>query len=392
MTRQVTLIANPGSESRKYALYDGTDCIARLHFETVQGKVVCQLWKPSDQQTITTDLASLQQATEELQTIIHAYVLGDADTIGHVVLRVVAPSTYFLADHIVDDTFVSELERTAMRAPIHIGATLDELKRIRVVFSDTPIIAVSDSAFHRTKPVYASYYGLPFADAERFDLKRFGYHGLSVASAVDTLKDQEQLVSKLVVCHLGGGASISAVKDGISIDNSMGYSPLEGLIMATRCGSIDPTAVTEIQRELQLDDDGIANYLNKQSGLLGISGTTSDIRDLLVREADGDQQAAVALQTYVYTIQKTIGQMVAALGGVDAIAFTGTVGERSATMRERILEAFDFADIRLSKVDNANCTNPQAVVDLGTGSKQVFVIPTNESEQMLKAAHVLLGR
>lgn len=389
---QLTLVSNPGSASRKYALFKGEQCLAQLHFEYLNGRVIYTLANGSEHKQNHTDVTDVATAARHVVDIFTEHgIIKDGAVISRVGLRVVAPGSYFLSDHIVDDKLVAELEGIQHLAPLHIAATLQELRLVREHFADATVVGVSDSAFHITKPDFAWNYGLPLEDADRFDIKRFGYHGLSVAAAVHTLKKAGKLAPKMVVCHLGSGASITAVHNGRSIDTTMGYSPLEGLIMATRVGSIDVTAVKALKTLLNLDDAELDVYLNTQCGLHGLSGGPSDIRELVELQAQGDHRAYLALQTYVHAVQKAIGQMISVLGGVDVIVFTGTVGERSFPMRERIMRAFHYVDMTLNKDTNDACNNPYelTVISEPAQSKPVFVVPTNEALQIVRQVDII---
>lgn len=280
----------------------------------------------------------------------------------------------------VEQKVIDQLESLLPRAPLHITATLSELHALRREFGQATMVAVSDSAFHSSKPAAAWYYGLPLADADRLDIKRFGYHGLSVESAVQSLQRGPGLPAKLVVCHLGSGASVSAVLNGRSQDTTMGYSPLEGVIMSTRVGNIDPTAVRIAKEALQLDDNGIESYLNHQSGLLGLGGS-ADIRELLDRQARGDQQAALALEIYILNLQKAVAQMVAVLGGIDMLVLTGTVGERSAPIRQRLVAKLHYLGLDLAE------PQPEPAGGMTSlqvpKSKPILIIPADESHIMV---------
>lgn len=390
----LTLIANPGSASRKYALYNKSECVARLHFEWQDNTIICNLWYGGAEDHFPVELQRIQDAPELIEQILTMRnVLDEHKQIARIALRIVAPSSFFLQDHLITDEVVAELERAVERAPLHIRATLEELHRLRAHFPGAQIVGVSDSAFHSTKPDYAWNYGLPLDTADSLDIKRFGYHGLSVASAVDALVKAEKLAPRVVVCHLGGGASVSAVFKGRGFDTTMGYSPLEGLIMATRSGSIDPTAVRELKFRLGLSTDQVEEYLNQQSGLLGLSGSSSDIRELLDKEEVGDHRAELALATYVFGVQKAIGQMIAALGGIDLLVFTGTVGERSVRMRERIVANLEFADLIIDKRANKHNegVSEPVVISRLTRSRPIIVIPADEAGQMLKAVERITG-
>jgi len=255
---------------------------------------------------------------------------------------------------------------------------------LQVHFPLADIVGVSDSAFHITKPDYAWNYGLPLHDADRLDIKRFGYHGLSVASVVRTLQVAGKLTPRLLVCHVGSGVSVTAVHNGKSVDTTMGYTPLEGAIMATRSGSIDVAAAHELKRALGFDDAQLEAYLNKHGGLRGLGGS-SDLRELLAREADGDHYAHLAIQTYVFSLQKSIGAMAAVLGGADALVFTGTAGERSAPLRHRLANRLQYLDFFVNHQANTAIAGdekaPALISELAL-SKPIFVVPTNEAAEM----------
>lgn len=394
MDNSMILIANPGSASRKYALYEDEQCRAQVHFEYAAGTVACTFKKDKKLTSVQTGIADITQSASQVLDIFKAHGVLDArEHIQFVGLRIVAPSSYFLEDRLIDEAVLSRLEALLPCAPLHIEATLQELRLLRQHFPDTPIFGLSDSAFHITKPDYAWNYGLPLHDADRLDIKRFGYHGLSVAAVVETLKKADKLPPKLVVCHLGSGASVSAVHGGKSVDTTMGYSPLEGAIMATRSGSIDPTAVQALKQGLSMDDKAIDAYLNKQSGLQGLAGS-SDLRELLEREAAGDHYAHLAIRTYIFAVQKAIGQMTAALGGVDVLALTGTVGERSAPIRKRIMERLHYLDLLLDEHANTASESMQAITTISrlAHSKPVYVIPTNESDEMVRRLLRIVAR
>lgn len=384
----LTLISNPGSASRKYALFAGRKLRAQLHFEHVGDRFACTLQQDDERHEIETPVRNLDEAARSVIPVLKdADILKPDQHISRIALRVVAPSGFFLEDRIINDDVVRRLEELAPRAPLHINATLQELKSLREQFEGATIIGISDSAFHVTKPDYAWNYGISLEDADRLDIKRFGYHGLSMASAVQALKAAHKLPPKVVICHIGSGVSITALHNGRSLDTTMGYSPLEGVIMATRSGNIDPTAVRALKDALRLDDVSIETYLNHHGGLLGLGGA-SDIRELLTREGNDDHRAHLALQTYVYHIQKAVGQMTAALGGIDLLAFTGTVGERSAPIRERIVERFQYLDFYIDKNVNDDCVAPTDLTMISrlAHSRPICVIPTDEASEMARRA------
>ncbi|MBP6038320.1 MAG: hypothetical protein KA604_03190 [Candidatus Saccharimonas sp.] len=388
---QLILVANPGSSSRKYALYECDDLRLRgeLHFETDHDKIICTLSTNDGPRTIDSGVTTVNQASRQvIELFQRESVMSPDDTIAAIGLRIVAPSAYFMQDHLVTDEVVAKLEEIEHLAPLHIAATLSELHLLRQTFADQPIVGVSDSAFHRTKPNYAWNYAINLRDADTHDIKRFGYHGISVGAAIDTLWNNGKLPPKVIVCHLGSGSSITGVFHGRSIDTTMGFTPNEGVVMATRSGSVSPDAARVLRDKLQLDDAGLENYLNSQSGLLGL-GNSNDIRELIEREAVGDHDAHLALTTLIHSYHKSIGAMLVALNGCDALVFTGTVGERSSIIRKRIVAHLQFCDFILDGEANDACTQPQTMtlISQETASKPLFVIPTSEARQI--AEHVI---
>jgi acetate kinase len=386
---ELILVANPGSSSRKYALFKGEKQLAQLHFEHEDGQVVCTLVTGAHQRKVDVQASDLADSSNHIIPVLKKHgMLPDGVKIQRIGLRVVAPTSFFLEDHVMTDDVVAQLEAVRPRAPLHIEATLGELRVLKERFPDTTIVGVSDSAFHSTKPDFAWTYGLPIADADRLDIKRFGYHGISAASVINSLKSAGKLPYKVIICHLGSGASITAVLHGQSRDTSMGYSPLEGLIMATRSGTIDWTAARVLKDSLGLDDAGLEEYLNRKSGLLGLSGSSSDIRELLKKELEGDHYAGLALRAYVFSVQKFIGQMAAALGGVDLLAFIGTVGERSPLIRERVVKPLHYLDLTLDADTNEQCVAPDnpACISRLAQSKPIFVVPADEEKEIAARA------
>lgn len=382
------LVANPGSSSRKYALYESDKLALRaeLHIESSDGQIVATLRTNSGSRQVKTTLSEVHDAPREVRGIlVRENILNENEAITAIGLRVVAPGSYFMEDRVISDEVIAKLEETKSLAPIHIFATLEELKILREYFGQTPVVAVSDSAFHRTKPPYAWNYGINIQDADSLEIKRYGYHGISVASAVDELWNRGKLPPKVVVCHLGSGSSVSAIFHGRSIDNTMGFTPLEGVLMATRSGDISPGAVRALQTKLGMDWSGIESYLNQRGGLLGIGGS-NDIRDLIEREKNGDHLAHLALTTLVHTIHKAIGSMIATLNGCDLLVFTGTVGERSAILRKRIVAHLEFVDFIIDGNLNDGCTEPDQLTSISQSakSKPIIVIPTNESVEIAK--------
>lgn len=380
------LVANPGSASRKYGLYRGDVAIADLHFEWEDGKIICTAQTEHDHFVEPVGVPHLDAVIGHVETmLLRSGALRDGDKLDGIGLRVVAPSSYFLGNHHLTPGVVNKLRELEQVAPLHIAIILKELAALETEFKGVPVYGISDSGFHATKPDYAWNYGISLEDADQFEIKRFGYHGLSVQSAIHHLKHHDKMANKIVLAHLGSGASVTALHAGKSMDNTMGYSPLEGLIMATRSGSIDYGAARALQLNKQFDNEAMEAYLNREAGLKGIGGSP-DIRELRIREQDGDDRARLALATYVYGVQKGIAQMTAALGGVDALVFTGTVGERSAVIRERIVNRLHYLDFILEHRANAACTNPLGleIVSGLAKSKPIYVVHADEALEIAR--------
>lgn len=387
----LTLVVNPGSASRKYALFKGNSQVAGLHFEFENTSVICTVTVGSESFTDTTSLNDLHDAVTQIVPLLKKHdVIEDEKAIGCIGIRVVAPSSAFLSDRLVDDEAIAQLEALQHRAPLHISVALAEIRRLHEFFASIPLVIISDSSFHADKPDLAWNYGLSLDLADRLEIKRFGYHGVSMGSVVNILENAHLLKEKAVICHLGSGSSLTAVLNGKGIDNTMGYSPLEGLLMATRTGNIDVSAALAVKRELNLSDDELESYLNKKSGLLGVSGISDDIRVLLEHEVKGDYRAGLALRLYVYRVQQLIAQMTAALQGVDMLVFTATVGQRSAIIRRRVVEGLGYLGFKLDSVVNDATLNPKEVIAVSAAdSKLVIVVPTDEATEIAARARKL---
>lgn len=384
----LVLVVNPGSASRKYALYNDGNKLATIHFEFEEGKVISKLSYNGQKFFDTYTDADLGTVSRYILPLLKKYqVITEDDAMSAIGIRVVAPSKRFAADQLADDSAITALENVQLRAPLHVGTVLAEIRQLKQNMPQIPIVIVSDSAFHSTKPEWAWHYGIDTELAEKHDIKRYGFHGISVGSVVRNLLQANMLPSKTIVCHLGSGSSITAVADGKSVETTMGYTPLEGLMMETRVGNIDPSAVVAIKRELQLQDNAVEEYLNKKCGLLGVSGSTNDVRQLLAKEEQGDARAKLALKMFTYRIQQAIGQMAASMGGADQLVFTATIGERSAPIRERVLENLGYLGFINNKMINDSVFEPTEPTNIGTSeSKPIIVISTDESSEIARRA------
>ncbi len=297
-------------------------------------------------------------------------------------MRIVAPGTYFQEDKIIDSFFLDNIVKAEEEAPLHISVTLKEIDELRKIFPKTPIVGISDSAFHKDVPDFVKYYALPKKVSDDLQIYHYGYHGISIGSIVAKLAQKGRLPSKVVICHLGGGSSVIAIKDGKSFNTSMGYSPLEGLTMATRTGDIDPVAVIHLGEKLKKNHRELESYLNNEGGLLGLSGTSSDVRDLIALEKKGDANAKLGLIKLEMSIKKYIGAYSAQMGGLDMLVFSGTIGERSFVMRERILTGLEYLGIKLDKEINNKSEGVEVEIQSVDSKVPVRVVLTDEMEDM----------
>lgn len=391
--KRLILITNPGSSSRKYALYREDELLCSLHFEYEDGKVICTVKKASgSKKKLDEDFKSLNYTVKALERILtdEGY-LGGENKIDAVLARVAAPGEYFAHDHVVDAKCLTHLELAEKQAPLHVPVVADEIEKLVEVFSETPVLQISDSAFHNTRPEVAKYYAFDTDLAEKTGVKRYGYHGLSVGSIVEYMRGEGILPEKLVVCHVGSGSSVTAVYKGESVDTTMGYTPLEGMMMATRTGSIDPAAAMAVGRELDLSGEELEKYLNKKCGLLGVSGQTDDMREILRLKDEGDKKGSLAYAMFIYRLQRAIAEMAAAMGGVDAVVFTATIGERSDPVRKSTCEKLGYLGLVLDEGKNAGDFGKRHANIAAEGSKPIWVIRTDEFEEMIRRAKVLLG-
>lgn len=386
---RLVLVSNPGSSSRKYGVYRGEECLLRVHFEHEGDGIIYTLTKADgsiEQQS--TELARMDDAIGLLEGLLQEQLAGEqSQKIDVIAVRVVAPSSHFLEDVELDEHNLGLLHELEPAAPLHIKGTLEEVEALKREFPGVKIHGVSDSSFHAQKPSKAWNYAIPIHDSDRFNIKRFGYHGLSLGSVVRQLKTQDKLKEKTIVCHIGSGVSVTALLNGESQDNTMGFSPLDGVTMATRSGSLDIVAYHRLKALLSFDDGQMYHYLNQESGLKGLSAASPDIRVLLEKEPY-DPLVGLALETYVYNLQKAIGQMAAALGGADMLVFSGTVGERSHPIRGRVVSQLGYLGFAVDGAKNESLVSGGGEIGEG-GSKLVYVVPAQEELEMAIRVHEL---
>lgn len=390
---RLILITNPGSSSRKYALYREDELLCSLHFEFEGKKVVCTLKRADGtKKKLPETYRDLSETVGALNKILtdEGY-LGGVSKIDAILARTAAPGEFFSHDHLVDKSVLKELDAAKKKAPLHIPTVAGEIEQFVKDFEGTPIITISDSGFHNDRPDLMRYYAFDTDLADKFDIKRWGFHGLSMGSIKSFMEREGILPEKLIVCHLGSGSSLTAIFQGKSLDTTMGYTPLEGLCMSTRSGSMDPAAALALKRHLKIkDDEEFEKYLNKQCGLLGLSGQTDDMREIIRLRDEGDEKGTFAHAMYVYRVQSEIGRLAASLGGVDAIVFTATIGERSAEIRKCISQKLGYLGFELDAEKNEGELENRCENIAAASSKPIYVIRTDEFEEMIRRAKVIL--
>lgn len=389
------LVTNPGSSSRKYALYhDDESLICALHFETEDKTLICTLKRADGSKVkFTEGFKRIADTIRYTRDILEKEGYLDEHTeIAAILARVAATGEFFYDDHLVNDDCLRRLEEEKRRAPLHVPVIAAEIGECLKTFPGTPVITISDSHFHHTRDNVHKYYAIDTDLADRAEIKRYGYHGLSMGAVRNYMRDQGILASRIVACHLGSGASLTAIKDGYSYDTTMGYTPLEGVMMATRCGDLDPAAASAIQRELGFTEEGLEEYLNRQCGLLGVTGKTCDMREVIELRNNSDDRAELAYDMYIYRVQRAIGEMAAAMHGLDALVFTATIGERNAMIRHDIIAGCGYLNLFIDEAKNQAGLGDQLHVNIATKkSLPIYVIQTNETDAMIRRAKILLA-
>ena len=380
------LVINCGSSSLKYQLIGSETEVAlavglcerigidgRLNHTPNGGeKVVIEQAMPDHEVAIRMVLDAL---TNENYGVIKN--LDEIDAIGH---RLVHGGEKFTKSVIIDDEVIAGVEECSPLAPLHNPANLIGVRACQAIMPGVPNIGVFDTAFHQTMEPVAYMYGLPYEYYEKYKVRRYGFHGTShsfVSKRAIQMLNLDPDNSKIIVCHLGNGSSISAVKNGKVVDTSMGMTPMEGLVMGPRCGDMDPTIVEYLAHSLNKSLEEVMVILNKKSGVLGISGVSSDFRDLDKASNEGNERAKLAVEVFSYRTAKYIGSYIAAMNGVDAIVFTAGLGENNIVVREQVLNHFGYMGITLDKEAN-QIRGEEKIISTPDSKVTVAVIPTNE--------------
>ncbi|WP_313164720.1 acetate kinase [Sedimentibacter sp.] len=395
------LVINCGSSSLKYQLINMNDesvlakgLVERIgiegsvlkHEKTGQNKVVIEEVMKNHKDAINLVLKALVDEN-------HGAVkdLSEVDAVGH---RVVHGGEKFAGSVVITDEVVNAMKECIELAPLHNPPNIIGIEACQELLPDVPMVGVFDTAFHQTMPAESYIYPLPYELYEEMGIRRYGFHGTShkyVSERVAALTGKSLEGMKIVTCHLGNGASLTAIKDGKSFDTTMGMTPLEGLVMGTRCGDIDPAIVTYLINNKKMTAEQVDNLMNKKSGVLGISGVSSDFRDIEAAAKEGNERAQLALEKFDYTVRKYIGSYAAAMGGLDVVVFTAGLGENSASNRCNICKGLEFLGIEID--DCRNDIRGQEVEISKQGSKvKVFVIPTNEELMIARDTKMLAGK
>ena len=381
------LVINCGSSSLKYQVLDMTNesLLAKGLVERIglEGSVITHEKIGMDKYKLVTPMESHKDAIEQvimaLQDKEHG-VVKSMDEIGAVGHRVVHAGEHYADSVLITEEVIKVLEECVELAPLHNPPNLMGIDACRQLMPNTPMIAVFDTAFHQTMPPESYIYAIPYEYYTKYHIRRYGFHGTShkyVAQRASDILNVGLDDLKLITCHLGNGASVSAIKRGKCIDTSMGFTPLEGLVMGTRSGDIDPAIVTYIREKENLPQ-GVANeILNKKSGVLGISGVSSDFRDLEEAVAQGNERAALALKVFAHKVRFYIGAYIAEMNGVDAIIFTAGVGENDVSMREIICSELGNLGIKLDPVRN-KIRGQETIISKDDSRVKLLLIPTNE--------------
>ncbi|HEY5317088.1 MAG TPA: acetate/propionate family kinase [Solirubrobacteraceae bacterium] len=315
--------------------------------------------------------------------------LGDADAVGH---RIVHGGERFRAAVVVEDGVESALRELAELAPLHQAKSLAALDAVSRALPGIPAVACFDTAFHHTLTPAATTYAIPAAWRERFGVRRYGFHGLShgwVARRAPELLDRRAADLRIVSCHLGAGASLCAIADGRSVDTTMGFTPLDGLVMATRSGSVDPGMLLWLLEHAGLSEHELAESLEHESGLLALAGT-SDMREVLARDAAGEERARLALDVYMHRLRSEIASMAAALGGIDVLAFTGGVGEHAAQIRSEVVGGLGFLGLALDRAANLSVAE-DAEISRAEAAARTIVIHAREDLEIAGQVRLVLG-
>ncbi len=382
------LVLNCGSSSIKYALYDmdSKTVMTSGGAERVglDGAFVKVKLPNGEKKQIMHDIPEHTEGVKFIFSLLTDPEIGvikdlkEIDAVGH---RMVHGGEKFNKSVVLNDEVLKAFEACSDLAPLHNPANLKGVKAVTELMPGLPQVGVFDTAFHQTMPKHSYMYAIPYELYEKYGVRRYGFHGTShryVSQRVCDYLGVKSEGQKIITCHIGNGGSIAAVEDGKCVDTSMGLTPLEGLMMGTRSGDIDGGAIAFIEKKLGLDADGISNLLNKKSGLLGVSGISSDMREIFSANEAGDERAKLAFEMYCYRIRKYVGSYAAAMNGCDIIVFTAGVGENQANVRQSVCQGLSFMGVDIDVEKNLGIHGEEAIISTPDSKVKVVVIPTDE--------------
>ena len=395
------LVLNCGSSSLKYQLFamEQEQVLAKglvekigladaiITHKTGDGqKIVNQTAIPDHAKAIELVLAAL---TDKNHGVISS--MKEIDAVGH---RTVHGGTTYAKSVLIDDKVVAELKRLIKLAPLHNPPGILGIEACEKIMPGVPMVAVFDTSFHQTMPAKSYIYGIPYEYYEKYGVRRYGFHGTShrfVAQRMAELLGKPFDDCKIITCHLGNGSSIAAIENGKVVDTSMGFTPLEGLMMGTRCGNIDPAIIPFLMEEETMDISAINAMMNKKSGLLGISGISSDMRDIEQAAAQGNERAQLALDIFHHNVIKTVGGYIALMNGVDGIAFTAGIGENGPATRKLVCEQFAYAGLQFDAAAN-QCRGKEVEISKPGSKIRAFVVPTDEELMIARDTKALASK
>lgn len=382
------LVLNCGSSSVKYKLLDmvtnevlGAGGVEKIG---MKGSFLKHVRRDGQKVVLKGEILEHQLAVEYILGILtsekHGSIksLEEINAVGH---RVVHGGEKFNTSVLINDDVIQKIVECIDIAPLHNPPNLAGIKAISELLPSVPQVAVFDTAFHQTMPEYAYMYGIPYSLYKKYGIRRYGFHGTShryVSKRACEFLGLDYNNTKMITAHIGNGASITAIENGISIDTSMGFTPIEGLMMGTRSGDVDLGVVTFLMEKEMIGSASVSTLFNKHSGVLGVSGISSDMRDIEHAIANGNERAKLALEMYEYRIKKYVGSYVAALGGVEVIVFTGGVGENHTGLREFVCEGLGFMGVKIDKELNAKSHGVEVLISTPDSTVKVVVIPTDE--------------
>jgi acetate kinase len=381
------LVINCGSSSLKYQFINMANeaVMAKGLVERIgiEGSILTHRPEGMDKVIIE---QPMEDHTDAIKLVLNALVdekhgvIKDMSEIAAVGHRVVHGGENYATSVLIDENVLEGVNDCAKLAPLHNPPNLIGINACKELMPNTPMVAVFDTAFHQTMPQHAYMYALPYEMYEKYAIRRYGFHGTShkyVSQVAAEMLGKDVKDTKIITCHLGNGASVTAVDGGKTVDTSMGLTPLEGLVMGTRCGDIDPAIVTTLQNIAGMSAQDLDNLMNKKSGVFGLSGVSSDFRDIEDAAAKGNERAQLALDVYYYRVTKYIGAYAAAMGGVDAIVFTAGLGENSPEARYETTKGLEFLGVKIDKEKN-NMRGKQMDISAEGAKVRVLAIPTNE--------------